>query len=401
MTTEPDSKASDQKAVQRSRWGELARYFLRLGLLGFGGPVALVGQMEREVVAERGWLSKEQMREAIAVCQSMPGPLAIQVGIYVAYLRGGFWGAWIGGWAFILPNFLIVAALGALYVYLGDLKPVTAIFYGVSPAVIALILHSCYRLAKLGMEDWLQWIIAAACLVVTVMLQAEVAWLFIGAGIVGILYYGNIFRRQPTALALPIVALPPLAQIAPVASSSTLGKLLLFFLKAGSLTFGSGLVIVPFLQQGLVEQYNWLDERQFLIAVAVGMISPGPVVITATFVGYLVAGFWGSVVSTVGIFFPSFIFVLVVAPLLVRHGRNPNVKGFVHGAYAAAIGTILGACILLGRIAIGDWLTALIGVASLAVLFRFKVHNAVLIAATALIGLIAYPLLEPTWVMVK
>ena len=401
MTLEPDSEATNLTALQRSRWGELLTYFLRLGLLGFGGPVALVGQMEREVVAERGWLSKEQMREAIAVCQSMPGPLAIQVGIYVAYLRGGFWGAWIGGWAFILPNFLIVAALGALYVYLGDLKPVTAIFYGVSPAVIALILHSCYRLAKLGMEDWLQWIIAAACLVVTVMLQAEVAWLFIGAGIVGILYYGSIFRRQPTALALPIVALPPLAQTAPVATSSTLGKLLLFFLKAGSLTFGSGLVIVPFLQQGLVEQYNWLDERQFLIAVAVGMISPGPVVITATFVGYLVAGFWGSLVSTVGIFFPSFIFVLVVAPLLVRHGKNPNIKGFVHGAYAAAIGTILGACILLGRIAIGDWLTALIGVASLAVLFRFKVHNAVLIAATAAIGLVAYPLLEPSWVMLK
>ena len=401
MTTEPNTPVTDQAALQRSRWGELARYFLRLGLLGFGGPVALVGQMEREVVAERQWLTKEQMREAIAVCQSMPGPLAIQVGIYVGYLRGGFWGAWIGGWAFILPNFLIVAALGALYVYLGDLKPVTAIFYGVSPAVIALILHSCYRLAKLGMEDWLQWVIAATCLVVTVMLQAEVAWLFIGAGIVGILYYGSILRQQPTALALPIVALPPLAQTAPVATSSTLGKLLLFFLKAGSLTFGSGLVIVPFLQQGLVEQYNWLDERQFLIAVAVGMISPGPVVITATFVGYLVAGFWGSLVSTVGIFFPSFVFVLVVAPLLVRHGKNPNVKGFVHGAYAAAIGTILGACILLGRIAIGDWLTGLIGVASLAVLFRFKVHNAVLIAATAAIGLVAYPLLEPVWVMLK
>ena len=157
-------------------------YFLRLGVLGFGGPVALVGQMEREVVADRGWLTKEQMREAIAICQSMPGPLAIQVGIYVGYLRGGFWGAWIGGWAFILPNFLIVAALGALYVHLGDLKPVTAIFYGVSPAVIALILHSCYRLAKLGMEDWLQWAIAAACLVVTVILQAEVALLFLGAG---------------------------------------------------------------------------------------------------------------------------------------------------------------------------------------------------------------------------
>ena len=183
--------------------------------------------------------------------------------------------------------------------------------------------------------------------------------------------------------------------------SSTLGKLLLFFLKAGSLTFGSGLVIVPFLQQGVVQQYGWLDERQFLIAVAVGMISPGPVVITATFVGYLVAGFWGSLVSTVGIFFPSFILVLVVAPLLARHRDNPNVQGFVHGAYAAAIGTILGACILLGRIAIGDWLTALIGLASLAVLFRWKVNNPLLIAATAVIGLIAFPILQPTWVMVK
>jgi chromate transporter len=399
MTLEPNSKPTD-RATQRARWGELTFYFLRLGLLGFGGPVALVGQMEREVVAERGWLSKEQMREAIAICQSMPGPLAIQVGIYVGYLRGGFWGAWIGGWAFILPNFVIVAALGALYVYLGDLKPVTAVFYGVSPAVIALILHSCYRLAKLGMEDWLQWVIAAACLVVTVILQAEVALLFIGAGAVGILYYGSIFRRRPPTLAIPIAALPPLAQLAPVASSSTLGKLLLFFLKAGSLTFGSGLVIVPFLQQGLVEQYNWLDERQFLIAVAVGMISPGPVVITATFVGYLVAGFWGSVVSTVGIFFPSFIFVLVVAPLLARYGKNQNVQGFIRGAYGAAIGTILGACILLGRIAIGDWLTGLIGIVSLGILFRFKVHNAALIAATAVIGLIAYPILQPAWVMV-
>jgi chromate transporter len=379
---------------------ELLTYFLRLGLLGFGGPVALVGQMEREVVAERGWLTKEQMREAIAICQSMPGPLAIQVGIYIGYLRGGFWGAWIGGWAFIFPNFVIVAGLGALYVYFGDLKPITGIFYGVSPAVIALILHSCWRLSKLGMEDKLQWAIAAACLVVTVILQAEVALLFIGAGLVGIPYYGNIFRRRPPPVAMQIAAVP-LAQLAPVASSSTLGKLLLFFLKAGSLTFGSGLVIVPFLQQGVVQQYGWLDERQSLIAVGVGMISPGPVVITATFVGYLVAGFWGSLVSTVGIFFPSFILVLVVAPLLARHRENPNVQGFVHGAYAAAIGTILGACILLGRIAIGDWLTALIGLASLAVLFRWKVNNPLLIAATAVIGLIAFPILQPTWVMVK
>ena len=385
---------------ERGRIAELVRYFLRLGLLGFGGPVALVGQMERELVADRGWLSKEQMRESIAICQSLPGPLAIQVGIYISYLRGGFWGAWAGGWAFIFPNFVIVAALGALYVYFGALQPVTGIFYGVAPAVIALILHSCYRLAKLGMEDWIQWAIAAACIAVTVIMQAEVALLFIGAGLVGILYYGNLFRRPPP-VALQVAVAPALAQLAPVASGSTLGKLLLFFLKAGSLTFGSGLVIVPFLEQGLVQQYGWLDERQFLIAVAVGMISPGPVVITATFVGYLVAGFWGSLVSTIGIFLPSFILVLVAAPLLARYRLNPNVQGFVKGAYGAAIGTILGACILLGRVAIGDWLTALIGIASLAVLFRWKVSNPLLIAATAAVGLVAFPLLQPTWVMVK
>jgi chromate transporter len=233
----------------------------------------------------------------------------------------------------------------------------------------------------------------------TIVLQAEVALLFIGAGAIGILYYGSLFRRRPEVLS--VAAIPALAQLAPVASDSTLGKLLLFFLKAGCLTFGSGLVIVPFLEQGLVQQYNWLDQRQFLIAVAVGMISPGPVVITATFVGYLVAGFWGALVSTVGIFLPSFLLVLIAAPLLGKYRLNPNVQGFVKGAYAAAIGTILGACVLLGRIAIGDWLTVLIGLASLAVLFRWKVSNPLLIAVTAVIGLIAYPLLQPTWVMVK
>jgi chromate transporter len=375
---------------------ELARYFLRLGFLGFGGPVALVGQMERELVSGRGWLTKEQMREAIAVCQSLPGPLAIQVGIFISYLRCGFWGAWAGGWAFILPNFLIVAGLGALYVHFGALAPVTGIFYGVSPVVIALILHSCYRLAKLGMEDWLQWCIACGCFFVTVLLKSEVALLFIGAGVLGMLYYGTLWRRAPSGPAL-LVAIPA----APVASSSVLGKLLLFFLKAGTLTFGSGLVIVPFLQQGVVLEHGWLGEREFLVAVAIGMISPGPVVITATFVGYLVAGFWGAAAATVGIFLPSFILVLVAAPILARHRANLNVQGFVKGAYAAAIGTILGASVLLGRIAIGDWLTVFIGIASLVVLFRWKVSNPLLMAIAAVAGLIAYPLLKPTWVMVQ
>ncbi len=368
---------------------ELVQYFLRLGLFGFGGPVALVGQMERDLVGNRAWLSKEQMREAIAVCQSLPGPLAIQVGIFISYLRAGFWGAWAGGFAFILPNFLIVAALGALYVHFGTLQPVTGIFYGVSPAVIALILHSCHRLAKLGMEDWLQWAIAAACFLVTVILQAEVALLFLGAGMLGVLAYGNLWRRPPSRAAL-LVAVP----VAPVASSSLLGKIFLFFLKAGALTFGSGLVIVPFLQQGVVQEHGWLGEREFLVAVAIGMISPGPVVITATFVGYLVAGFWGAVAATIGIFLPSFILVLIAAPLLARHRANPNVQGFVKGAYAAAIGTILGASVLLGRIAIGDWLTLLIGITSLAILFTWKVSNPLLMAVAAIVGLVAFPILH-------
>jgi chromate transporter len=389
--------------IPTGRVRELMRYFLRLGLLGFGGPVALVGQMERELVTERGWLTREEMREAIAVCQSLPGPLAIQVGIFIAYLRGGQRGAWAGGWAFILPNFLIVAALGALYVHFGGLKPVTAIFYGVSPAVIALILHSCYRLARLGMEDSVQWLLAMVCFAITLILRAEVALVFIGAGIVGVLCYGRVVRWPSSSapLAAPLPGLPAACAAGPAANLSILGKLLLFFLKAGALTFGSGLVIVPFLQQAVVQQYGWLNERDFLVAVAVGMISPGPVVITATFVGFLVAGFWGSVAATIGIFLPSFLLVLVAAPIVARYRANPNVQGFIKGAYAAAIGTILGACILLGRVAIGDWLTVTIGIAALIALFLWRLSTPLLMAATAAVGLIAFPVIHPSWVMVK
>jgi chromate transporter len=395
---------ADSTVARRVPIKDLVRYYLRLGLLGFGGPVALVGQMERELVAGKGWVTKEEMREGIAVCQSLPGPLAIQVGIWLSYLRGGFWGAWAGGWAFILPNFVIVATLAALYVHFGGLPWVTAIFYGVSPAVIALILHSCYRLTKLGMDDWLQWVLAGVAFAVTVAVRAEVAWIFLASGVVGVLYYGSLLRARPAASTTSsfLIGLPHVAggADASAATSTMLGKLV-FFLKAGSLTFGSGLVIVPFLEKGLVQQTGWLNEREFLVAVAMGMMSPGPVVITATFVGFLVAGFWGALTATIGIFLPSFLLVLIVAPVLMRYRTNPTVQGFIKGAYAAAIGTILGACVLLGRIAIGDWLTALVALASLVVLFRWKVSNPLLIACAAVIGLVAYPLLQPGWVFVK
>jgi chromate transporter len=392
------SLSNSERHTPRIR--DLVWYYLRLGTIGFGGPVALCAQMEKELVEERRWLAKEEMRDGIAVCQSLPGPLAIQVGIFISYLRGGFWGAWAGGWAFILPNFIIVSALGALYVHFSGLPILTAIFYGVSPAVIALILHSCYRLAKLGMDDWLQWIIAAICFAITVAVQAEVAPLFVGSGIIGIVYYGSMFRRRSPSPTMN-ASLAAGAGVSKVTGVPILGKLLVFFLKAGSLTFGSGLVIVPFLEKGLVQNTGWINEREFLVAVAIGMISPGPVVITATFVGYLVAGFWGAAISTIGIFLPSFLFVLIVAPILIRHRAQPDVQGFVKGAYAAAIGTILGAAVLLGKIAIGDWLTALIAATSLIVLFRWKVNNPMLVAATAIVGIVAFPILRPTWVFVK
>ena len=390
-------------AVRRVPIPELVKYFLRLGATGFGGPAALCGQMERELVEQKHWLTKSEMRDAIAVSQSLPGPLAIQVGIFAAYMRGGVLGAVAGGWAFILPNFLIVAALGALYVHFGGLSWMTAVFYGASPAVIAMILHSCWRLTKLGMEDWVQWVIAVTAFLVTVVLKAEVAILFIVAGVIGVLWYGTLFRgRKPPAASAAIVAVPAAAAAAPhAATPSVIGKLALFFLKAGSLTFGSGLVIVPFLEKGLVQQTGWLSPRDFLIAVAIGMMSPGPVVITATFVGFLVAGFWGSLASTVAIFLPSFLLVLVAAPILQRHRGNPNVQGFIKGTYGAAIGTIVGAAVLLGRTVIGDPLTVAIALVALVLLFRFKVSNPLLIAGAALIGLVAFPLLHPAWVMLK
>lgn len=398
----PLGKPKPEAAPARIPVPLLVRYFLRLGTLGFGGPVALCGLMEKELVGDKGWLTKAEMRDAIAVSQSLPGPLAIQVGIFASYMRGGFWGAWAGGWAFILPNFLIVASMGALYVHFGGLPWMTAVFYGVSPVVIALILHSCWRLAKLGMEDWLQWAIAAVAFAITVVFHAEVAVLFIAAGIAGVVYYGSLFRRRKPPATLAGLAAPVAAGLAPhAATPSVLGKLFLFFLKAGSLTFGSGLVIVPFLEKGIVQETGWLTPRDFLIAVAIGMMSPGPVVITATFVGFLVAGFWGSLVSTIGIFLPSFVLVLIAAPILARHRANPNVQGFIKGTYGAAIGTILGASVLLGKIAIGDVLTAVIALAALGLLFRFKISNPALIAAAAVIGLIAYPLIQPTWVMVR
>ena len=358
---------------------EVIRYFLWLGVTGFGGPVALCGLMERDLVERRCWLNKPQMRDVIAVCQTMPGPLAVQVAIFVGHLRCGSWGAWAGGSALILPSSLMVAFLAATYVHLHALPWLTAIIYGVCPAVIALILHSWLRLLRLGMEDRFQYIIATISVVATLVLPGLLTAIFLGAGLLGVGWYMLQARRHDTSL-----------RLRDVASFLLLAKLAWFFLVTGAFTFGGGFAVVPLLQKGLVEQGHWLTATDFLTAIAVGMVTPGPVMTAATFAGYLVAGPLGALVCTIAIYLPSFLLVLLVAPPLMRHRTSLFVQGFVKGVYAAAIGAILGAAMVLGRQAIGDWITAMIAATGLAALLRFRISGPILVGVAAAIGIVVF-----------
>jgi chromate transporter len=376
-------------------------YFLRLGMVGGGGPVALCGVMKRDLVEQRAWLDKEAMREAVAASQILPGPLAMQVCIFISYARGGLPGAWLGGISFVLPNVVIVTALAALYVHYQELSWLNAVLYGATPAIVALILHASWRLSRLGMEDWFQWAIALAAFAATVAAKAELEFVFLGAGLAGWLYYGSplggsrLIGMLGTA-ASPLKILGPAVQVLP---AGTYESLITFFFKAGALTFGSGLVLLPALELGVVGESKWLTHREFLVAATVGMISQGPVIIMATFVGYLVAGVSGALASTVAVFLPSFLLVLVAAPILRRHRANPGLQGCIRGAFGAAIGTISGAAFLLGRIGIGDAMTVCIGLAVLLVLFRFQISNLLLITLAGGIGVIAYPILQPAWLL--
>jgi len=367
---------------------EIAGYFLRLGATGFGGPVALCGLMERDLVERRGWFDKTQMRDMIAVCQTMPGPLAVQVGIFAGYTRCGFWGAWVGGWALILPASVMVTALAASYVHLDGLPWLAAVVYGVNPAVIALILQSWWRLVRLGMEDRFQYAVATVALAATFALPGQLAALFVSAGLLGVGWYGLQSRKRDSN-----------ARLFELASPLLIATLAGYFLVTGTFTFGGGLTIVPLLEKGLVQQGHWLSESDFLTAVAVGMVTPGPVMTAATFVGYLVAGVWGAVICTIAIYLPSFVLVLFAAPPLLRYRASVLVQGFVKGAYAAAVGAILAAAILLGRHAIGDWVTACIAAVSLGALVRFKLGSPFVVALSAFVGWLAFQWLQPTWVL--
>ena len=368
-------------------------YFLRLGTVGFGGPVALVGYMQRDLVERRRWIDDEEYKLGLALAQIMPGPLAAQLAIAIGYFAHGVLGATLVGIAFVLPSFLMVLAVSAVYVAYDGLWWMQAAFYGVSAAVIGIIAIAAYKLArKVNGRDPLLWGVFALLFVVTALAQAELAEFFLLAGLVVL-----VVKAPPRWLKtrLPFLGLSPAVLVLPLlvaaqAGTNVLWEILLFFAKAGSFVFGSGLAIVPFLQQGVVEGYGWLTEQQFLDAVAVAMITPGPVVITVAFIGFLVAGLPGATLAAIGIFLPVWVLTVVPAPWFVRHRHNAQLRAFSDGATAAASGAIAGAVVVLAGRAIYDLPTAAIALGSLAVLWRFKVPEPLLVLAAAAVGLVLW-----------
>ena len=392
---------------------QLVAYMLGLGTWGFGGPVALVGYMYRDLVEGRRWITETEYREGLTLAQLMPGPLAAQLAIYLGYVHHRVLGATLVGLAFVLPSFFMVVALGAAYVAFGGIGWMHAVFYGVGASVIGIITMSAWKLATKNLgQDKLLWAIFAVNAAVTAVLRTEVVWIVIGAGVlVWLLRAPPDLRRLgrgawATAggaiglLALGILDSDRLARAFSAfghgANSSVLVKILAYFSYAGAFVFGSGLAIVPFLYGGVVKEYHWLTDSQFVDAVAVAMITPGPVVITTAFIGYIVQGFWGAVMAAVGTFLPCFLFTVLPAPYFKKHGKRPGLLRFIDGATAAAIGSIAGSVVVIGQRSISDWLTAVLALGTAALLWKFKkLTEPVIVVAAALIGLVAFPLLHP------
>ncbi|HEU4846377.1 MAG TPA: chromate transporter [Burkholderiaceae bacterium] len=374
-------------------------YMLRLGTLGFGGPVALVGYMHRDLVEARGWIGEGDYKEGLALAQMAPGPLAAQLSIYMGYVHYRVPGATLAGIAFVLPSFLMVVALGWGYVHFGGLPWMQAVFYGVGAAVIAIIAISARKLTLKSVgHDKLLWAVYLLLAGVTVATESEQAWLFIAAGVLVWL-----LRAPPRWLGkggMPAVALaqaqaPLLPAVAASIDWPLLSQLGVFFAKAGAFVFGSGLAIVPFLYGGVVTEHHWLNDKQFVDAVAVAMITPGPVVITVGFIGYLVAGLPGASVAALATFLPCYLFTILPAPYFKKYGKLPAVLAFVDGITAAAVGAITGSVIVIARRSIVDVPTALIALVAALLLWKFKkLQEPVVVAAAAALGLVIHPWLH-------
>lgn len=370
---------------------DFVRYFAWLGTTGFGGPIALCGAMQRDLVDHRKWISREDYAEGLALAQLAPGPLAAQLAMYLGWVKGGTPGATIVGVAFVLPSFLMVLALSAVYVALGGLPWMQAAFYGVGAAVIGIVARSAWKLATgiVGQHPLL-WVVFAVGALVTAITESESVWLFVGAGLLAMAALGGPPSETPAQKAAMVLPWPfLLTGLKGVASPGTLGSIAWFFTKAGAFVFGSGLAIVPFLHGGVVNEFGWLDERQFLDAVAVAMITPGPVVITVGFIGYLVAGPLGATVAALATFLPCWAFTVFPAPYFRKYGKNRRLKAFVDGVTAGASGAIAGAAFVLGRRAIVDVPTALIASATvLALVYAKRIPEPVLIGVAAVVGLV-------------
>jgi chromate transporter len=373
--------------VENCSISDLMVYFLRLGTLGFGGPIALTGYMHRDLVEDRRWITHQDYVEGLALSQLAPGPLAAQLAIYIGWVRFGILGATLVSVAFILPSFLMVLTLAWLYLRFGGLSWMQGAFYGIGAAVIAIIGRSAYKLTRTTLKsDRLLWAIFLISALVTAWTESEIVWLFILSGIVALAVRG-FGQRQVSAL----LALPPwlLSGLHGPASDSTLSRLFWYFTEAGAFVFGSGLAIVPFLHSGVVNEFQWLTERQFLDAVAVAMITPGPVVITVAFIGYLVGGPAGAAVAGIATFLPCYLFVVIPAPYFRKYAKNVFVNAFVGGVTAAATGAIAGAAFVLGRRAIFDLTTALFALVTLAILLKIKkAPEPLVIVAAGVAGLI-------------
>ncbi|HET9552670.1 MAG TPA: chromate transporter [Anaeromyxobacteraceae bacterium] len=368
--------------------GDFLRYFLRLGTLGFGGPIALAGHMQKDLVDDRRWISKEDYLEGLALAQLMPGPLAAQLAMYLGWVRARVLGASLVSAAFILPSFAMTVAIAAAYVRYGGLSWIQGAFYGIGAAVIAIIARSAWKLTRLSLkQDRLLWAIFAVTALVTAATESEIVWVFLGGGVLAMLVRAPPrWRPGPSAAAavLPVWLVSGLAGPQP----DLLWRILGYFAAAGAFVFGSGLAIVPFLHGGVVNEYRWLTERQFLDAVAVAMITPGPVVITVAFIGYLVAGPLGAVMAGLGVFLPTYLFVVIPAPFYRRIAHNTQIAAFVAGVTAAATGAIAGAAFVLGRRAIVDLPTAAIALVTLLVLTRVKkAPEPLVILAAGVVGI--------------
>ena len=368
---------------------ELARYFLRLGATGFGGPIALTGRMHRDLVVQRRWISEEEYREGFALAQLAPGPLAAQLAIHIGWVRGGVRGATLVGICFVAPSFVMVLALSWLYVRAGGTAWIQHVFYGAGAAVIAIIARSAARLARQSLaRDRLLWGVFVANALATAWSGTE--WIALIAGSGALILVVRVRGRIGGATAAPFfppMLLPVIATPAIVGGAPSLGGLFWFFAKAGLVVFGSGLAIVPFLYGGAVEQHGWLTEREFLDAVAVSVLTPGPVVITVAFMGYLVAGFSGALVSAAGVFVPTYLVVILLAPRFHRIATSESARAFVDGVTAAATGALAGAVVVLGGRAIADVPALVIALASLGVLaWRPKVAEPLVLLAAAVVG---------------